>query len=105
MISSKNFAKTFGALLSIFSASTCWTSLPTATTPSKHIQRVLQKLETKPFMIFWGMKGKFIPATQLEKWKSRLPKATVVVYDDAGHFVQEEKPAEMVAELTDFMKS
>lgn len=65
----------------------------------------MSRLEAKPFMIFWGLKDKFVPATQLVKWKARLPKAKVVEYQDAGHFVQEEKPLEMIAELFDFMKS
>jgi haloalkane dehalogenase len=62
-------------------------------------------LEGKPFLIFWGMKDKFIPPSQLAKWKQRLPKATVIEYPDAGHFVQEEKPAEMVAEIARFVRT
>ena len=65
----------------------------------------MSKLDTKPFLIFWGMKDKFIPPTQLEKLKTRLPKAKVVIFDDAGHFVQEEKELEMIAGLSNFMKS
>jgi len=60
-------------------------------------------LENKPFLIFWGMKDKFVPATALQKWTQRLPKAKVVEYKDAGHFVQEEKAEEMIVEIKAFL--
>jgi pimeloyl-ACP methyl ester carboxylesterase len=56
-------------------------------------------LQNKPALLFWGMKDKFIPAKELDKWKSKFPKAKVIVFEDAGHFVQEEKPKEMVEEI------
>ena len=63
----------------------------------------LDKIANKPFLIFWGMKDSFVPPKELEKWKSKLPTAKVVVYKDAGHFVQEEKPEEMVGEIRLFL--
>ncbi len=64
----------------------------------------LDKISDKPFLIFWGMKDSFVPSKELEKWKSKLPTAKVVVYEDAGHFVQEEKAEDMVREIRDFLK-
>jgi pimeloyl-ACP methyl ester carboxylesterase len=61
-------------------------------------------LENKPFLIFWGMKDKFIPPYELNKWRLRLPLAKVMVFDNAGHFVQEEKPEELNAGIKEFMK-
>lgn len=63
----------------------------------------LDILQHKRFLFFWGMKDNFIPPAALEKWKSRLPQARVVVFDDAGHFVQEEKPLEISRTVKDFM--
>lgn len=63
----------------------------------------LDKIADKPFLIFWGMKDKFVPPKELEKWKSKLPTAKVVVYEDAGHFVQEEKAKEMNKEMRLFL--
>lgn len=59
----------------------------------------LNKIEHKPFLIFWGMKDSFILPYELDKWKSRLPQAKVIMYADAGHFVQEEKAEEMISEM------
>jgi pimeloyl-ACP methyl ester carboxylesterase len=59
----------------------------------------IDKVENKPFLIFWGMKDSFIPPYELNKWKSRLPQSRVVTYNDAGHFVHEEKSEEMIAEI------
>ncbi|HEY0654799.1 MAG TPA: alpha/beta fold hydrolase [Chryseosolibacter sp.] len=52
-------------------------------------------LKSKKMLFFWGMKDKFIPTKELEKWKAKFPDAKVVTFSDAGHFVQEEKPEEM----------
>jgi pimeloyl-ACP methyl ester carboxylesterase len=81
--------------LELMNASPLWESL----------WNKMSLIENKPFLIFWGLKDKFIPASHLEKWKHRLPQAKVVEYEDAGHFVQEEKPVEMAAEIRAFMKS
>jgi len=64
----------------------------------------LEKISAKSFLIFWGMKDSFIPPKELEKWKSKLPNAKVVVYKDAGHFVQEEKAEEMTVEMRSFLE-
>lgn len=63
----------------------------------------MSRIEDKPFLIFWGMKDKFVLAAELDKWKSKLPKAKVVTFKDAGHFVQEEKPNEMIASMKAFL--
>lgn len=64
---------------------------------------MLSLIEDKPFLIFWGMKDKFVAPSDLEKWKTRLPNAKIVTFKDAGHFVQEEEPAEMVAIMKAFL--
>jgi len=65
--------------------------------------RNLAVINNKPTLIFWGMKDKFVPPFELENWKQKLPHAKVVLFEDAGHFVQEEKPEEMVSEIRKFL--
>lgn len=64
----------------------------------------LNKLQAHRFLIFWGMKDKFVALSALENWRSKIPSAKIVTFDDAGHFVQEEKPEEMLAEIRSFLK-
>lgn len=63
----------------------------------------LDTLNADKFMFFWGMKDKFIPPFELEHWKSKLPGARYIVFEDAGHFVQEEKPEEMSKAIAEFI--
>jgi len=60
-------------------------------------------LADKPFLIFWGMKDRFVPLYELEKWIAALPDAQVVRLENAGHFAQEEAPEKMLAALAPFL--
>ncbi len=53
----------------------------------------------KSVTIFWGMKDKFIPPYELDKWKQKFPNADIVIFKDAGHFVQEEEPVQMATKI------
>ena len=67
-----------------------------------------QKLDTlagKPFLFFWGMKDKFVPPAELTRWQKKLPDALFTTFDDAGHFVHEEKASEISKAIDLFMKS
>lgn len=63
----------------------------------------IHTIRQKPVLIFWGLKDKFIQPYELEKWKGAFPQAKVITFPDAGHFVQEEKPEEMVQAMRDFI--
>lgn len=60
------------------------------------------KLAGKPVLIFWGMKDKFIPPKELEKWVEAFPNAHVHKFEDAGHFVQEEKHEQLSRAIENF---
>lgn len=63
----------------------------------------MSQIKDKPFLIGWGMKDKFIPVHNLEKWKDKLPDAEVIMFKDAGHFVQEEQSEEMARVMMRFL--
>lgn len=62
----------------------------------------LDKLTGKPWLILWGTKDDFITTKYLDKWKRRLPQATVLEYG-CGHFVQEEKTSETITAIQNFL--
>ncbi len=57
-------------------------------------------LDGKIKLIAWGMKDIAFREKELNHWISHFPDAKVVRYADAGHFVAEEKPDELIDELT-----
>lgn len=63
----------------------------------------MDKIKTKPFLFFWGMKDTFILRKELAKWQNALPSARVVKLEQSGHFAQEEEPEKMVEELRRFL--
>ncbi len=63
----------------------------------------LEKLESKPWLIVWGTKDEFISTDYLDKWKQRIPTATVTELD-CGHFLQEENTSEAIKAIQAFMQ-
>ncbi|MFZ1634727.1 MAG: alpha/beta fold hydrolase, partial [Chitinophagales bacterium] len=55
------------------------------------IGKKLPVLKNKPVLIIWGMKDAFITEKHLLWMQEQFPTAEVVKYEDAGHFVLEEK--------------
>ena len=55
------------------------------------IGKKLSILKDKPVLIIWGMKDEFITEKHLLWMQEQFPGSKVVRYDDAGHFVLEEK--------------
>lgn len=55
------------------------------------IGKMLPVLKNKPVLIIWGMKDAFITEKHLLWMQEQFPIAEVVKYEDAGHFVLEEK--------------
>lgn len=63
----------------------------------------VDRLRTIPTLIAWGMKDRFFPPDLLEKWRQALPHATVRTFPEAGHFVHEEAPQELVQAIRTFL--
>jgi pimeloyl-ACP methyl ester carboxylesterase len=73
----------------------------TATFDTK-LARYLHRL-TMPTLLVWGKQDKLTPTAQHKTWAKALPKATVKLFDNAGHLVLDEAPA-AVAAITDFCR-
>lgn len=56
-----------------------------------------------PTLLLWGMRDTAFPPDSLRRWEGALRRARVVEFADAGHFVQEEAPAEAAREIHAFL--
>ncbi len=56
-------------------------------------------LNGKVKLIAWGMRDIAFREKELLRWAEAFPEARVVRYPEAGHFVPEECPDELAAEL------
>ncbi len=65
----------------------------------------IHTISANRFLFFWGMKDKFIKPYEFENWKSKLPGSKYILFEDAGHFVQEEKPDEMSKAIQEFIST
>jgi len=61
-------------------------------------------LVNKPVLLAWGMKDTAFREIHLRRWHRLFPDATIIHFEDAGHYVQEEKGSEMAQHITAFMK-
>jgi pimeloyl-ACP methyl ester carboxylesterase len=50
-----------------------------------------------PTLIVWGKQDRLTPTAQHHTWAKALPKATVRLFDNAGHLVLDEAPASVTA--------
>lgn len=66
-------------------------------------QREMPRLYAKPALLVWGRYDRFLTEADLGRWQTLLPQATTVRLD-CGHFVQEEKPAELTEALRSFLR-
>lgn len=67
------------------------------------IGKKLTILKDKPVLIIWGMKDEFITEKHLLWMQGQFPGSKVVCYDDAGHFVLEEKSVVAGPVIAEFM--
>lgn len=59
---------------------------------------------SKPAHILWGMKDRVLRPTYIEWWLDSLPAAGVTRINEAGHFVQEDAPEQVIAALRRFVQ-
>lgn len=61
------------------------------------------QLAAKSVLIAWGMKDIAFKSKELNRWIGLFPKATVVRFEDCGHYVAEEKPVELIAQIQELL--
>jgi haloalkane dehalogenase len=61
-------------------------------------------LQDKNILIAWGMKDIGFRKKELQVWMNAFPQARVVQFQDAGHFVAEEKPEELITEIKNLIR-
>lgn len=57
-----------------------------------------------PTLVCWGAEDSWIPAAKGRELAGLIPGARLRLFEGAGHLVQEDAPAELMAELVDFLE-
>ncbi|MBP1909998.1 alpha/beta fold hydrolase [Methanolobus bombayensis] len=77
----------------------CWVFPKEITGSSEWLRTLWDRHETlrdKNILIAWGMKDIAFREKELNRWIQTFPDAKIIRFSDAGHFVSEEKPDEIV---------
>ncbi|MCE1274989.1 MAG: alpha/beta fold hydrolase [Chlorobiales bacterium] len=61
------------------------------------------RISDKKVLLAWGMKDIAFRENELNTWKQAFPDASVVRFEDAGHYVAEEQPVELAAAILNFL--
>ena len=56
-----------------------------------------------PLLIVWGLRDPAFRPALLEQWRARFPNAEVLELEDAGHFLQEDRPEIIVPRIRAFL--
>jgi haloalkane dehalogenase len=67
-------------------------------------QERLRALDVRTLLL-WGGQDAFAPVAGAHRFKRELPHAELVVLDEAGHFLQEDEPERVAAEIARFLGS
>jgi pimeloyl-ACP methyl ester carboxylesterase len=55
-----------------------------------------------PALIVWGREDRIVPLECGERYAKALPRARLTVIENAGHFVDMERPAELARPVLEF---
>ena len=69
----------------------------------KQIADGLIQLRDKPMLIVWGAHDFCFNDEFLEEWKVRFPAAEVHYVEDAGHYVVEDAPEQIISWMETFL--
>ena len=80
----------------------CWTWPKQIVASTDWLRGLWEKREAlleKNVLLAWGMKDIAFREKELNRWMESFPEAQVVRYEDAGHFIAEEKAGELIMEI------
>ena len=69
----------------------------------KNVDQNLHQLAHVPMLICWGRRDFVFDIDYLREWQHRFPDAEAHLFADAGHYVLEDKPDEIVLLVKDFL--
>lgn len=68
------------------------------------IERMLPDIRSRT-LVLWGDSDPFFSTGVAERVRSTIPNAELTVFDETGHFVPEERPADVATTVLDFLQS
>jgi pimeloyl-ACP methyl ester carboxylesterase len=68
-----------------------------------HVDRHLTKLNEEKLLFLWGAKDFVFDLTFLNEFRQRFPRTDCQVFQDAGHYLFEDKPKETLDLITSFL--
>lgn len=68
-----------------------------------NLRRFLGRINN-PALVVWGVRDRLLPASQAPLFVEAIPDARLILVEDAGHFVMQEKP-ETLTKIGDFLAS
>lgn len=69
------------------------------------LEKSLATLEKLPAQLIWGMKDWCFTPQCLERFRQHFPRARVLELTEAGHYVVEDQPAEVLQEIRQFLST
>ena len=69
----------------------------------EELERSLARLADKPTLLIWGMRDWCFTPAFLERFLTYFPAAEVLRLDEAGHYVVEDAPEEIITRLQQFL--
>jgi pimeloyl-ACP methyl ester carboxylesterase len=88
--------KTRGGQLAALRARAQWLQFP--------VEANLDKINV-PTLILWGSQDQLIPLAAGRKLNSLIKDSSLVIFDNCGHLPQEEMPARVIEEITQYIKT
>ncbi len=67
------------------------------------VQAGLRALEGRPLLLGWGLRDFVFDETFLRVWRARFPEAEVHAYEDANHYILEDKREELTPLICAFL--